>query len=140
MTFMKFGTYEGRPRYYLTVEGETQDAFKMSGSPSIKGDMRDKMEIYFTQKIIVKYAASGTITPSNNDVLWRVDSVEIPSFEYEFYTEDGFRFERIRAYNEPTYPIVVDDEVYDEINGFEVEVIADTEDPSTWDFRIVDIY
>ena len=143
MTFMKFGTYESRPRYYLTVEGKTMDSksYKSIGSPSIKGDMKDDLEIYFTQNMVVKYSASGTIAPFENDVLWSIDEVLIPSFEYEIYSHQDEDYDwrrRFSSYNEDTYAQVPDVRE-SSIIDFEIEVQADTEDPSTWVFRVVDL-
>ena len=143
MTFLRAGFAEIRPPPYLQVEGSTEDAIKLTGTPTILGDMKGKMEIYFTAPAVVIYRGSGVIAPYQNDVLWQIRSVTFSHFDYEIFSQvdemDSYA-QRVRSYNEITYAVIQDDEVYQEINGFEIEVFANTEDPSTWGFRVVDVY
>tara|TARA_R110002020_G_C15760648_1_gene727062 strand:+ start:82 stop:396 length:315 start_codon:yes stop_codon:yes gene_type:complete len=104
--------------------------------------MRGKMEIHWTSDATVTFRGRGIITPSQNDVLWHIDEAKIPHFDYEIYSQsddiDSYA-QRTRSYNEMTY-FDVDGDERTEINNFEVEVFANTEDPSTWSFRVVDVY
>tara|TARA_R110002020_G_scaffold174982_2_gene366778 strand:- start:116 stop:544 length:429 start_codon:yes stop_codon:yes gene_type:complete len=142
MDFLRFGIGgDTRPKYYLEVDGYTEDQVRLN-SPSILGDMKGKMEIRWTSDATVTFRGAGIIMPSQNDVLWRIGEAKISHFDYEIYSQSDAMepyAQIIRSYNETTY-FDVDSDQRTEINNFEVEVFANTEDPSTWSFRIVDVY
>lgn len=130
-----FGDTGRSPPPYLQIEGKTQNSYNLA-TATVIGDMKGKMNVYFDRSLIVTYEASGTMYPYETDVTWRIVRVEIPSFEYIIYGDD----DNIRTINETVIAEVIDDEVYREISGFEIEVFANDEDDEMWEFRVVDVY
>ncbi|MAN61630.1 MAG: hypothetical protein CMI60_06755 [Parvibaculum sp.] len=132
-----FGSID--PSSYVKVDGTVVEKIMSLESPDVNGMMKDRLRVYFPENCKVTFIGAGTLEPALNDVTWTVKEVEIPSFEYIIFNEEGIE-ERKAVYNEPVYCDIggYATEEKEEIRNLDIVVLADSEDPDTWDFEVED--